>query len=195
MGANFALILFVFVGLATPGPNVIMLLSSGVRFGFSRSLPHVFGVAFGVGIIAGLTGFGVAAILLSVPALAWLFKILAAGWILFLAYRLLISANQPQKSSDAKPFSILQAVIFQWVNPKVWAVALAASAGYGQGLPLAQEALRLAIVFTSLNLFVCLFYAATGSWLRPLLMAPEIWKRFLLFMAGLMALSALLVFI
>lgn len=45
--------------------------------------------------------------------------------------------------STDKPFTFIQAILFQWVNPKVWAVA--ASAGYPLGLPPEQEALRLAI--------------------------------------------------
>ena len=43
---------FVLLGLFTPGPNVIMLTASGVRFGFVRTLPHLFGVVLGVGITA-----------------------------------------------------------------------------------------------------------------------------------------------
>jgi len=192
---ELALVIFVFAGLATPGPNVIMLLSSGVRFGFTRSLPHIFGVALGVGVIAGLAGLGVAAVLLNIPALALVFRILAAAWILWLAYQLMISANAPKDRSGAKPFTLLQAVLFQWVNPKVWAVALAAAAGFGGGAPLQTESLQLGMVFLTVNLFVCLFYAATGSWLRPLLASPQIWRRFLIVMAGLMALSAVLIFL
>lgn len=192
---DLSLALFVFVGLATPGPNVIMLLSSGVRFGFARTLPHVIGVALGVGIIAGFAGLGVAAVLLSIPALALAFKVLAAVWILFLAYRLLHSAKAPKDQSGAKPFTLFQAIIFQWVNPKIWAVALAAGAGYGGGMSIEMEAVRLALTFSALNLFVCLFYAATGNWLRPLLLAPHVWRSFLMLMAGLMALSAALIFL
>ncbi len=195
MNADLSLVLFVFAGLASPGPNVIMLLSSGVRFGFLRSLPHVFGVALGVGVIAALTGFGVAAVLLGIPALALAFKVLAALWILVLAFGLLRSAGKPAGSFDAQPFGWVQAIMFQWVNPKVWAVALAAGAGYGRGLPLQTEALRLALTFSGLNLFVCLFYAAAGNSLRPVLQTPNVWRKFLHLMAGLMALSALLIFL
>ena len=54
---------FVFFGLFSPGPNVILLTSSGARFGVRRTLPHLFGVVLGVGITAGLTGLGIAALL------------------------------------------------------------------------------------------------------------------------------------
>ena len=38
---------FCLVSSITPGPNNLMLLSSGARFGFVRTLPHLFGVAGG----------------------------------------------------------------------------------------------------------------------------------------------------
>ncbi|KEZ67281.1 lysine transporter LysE, partial [Pseudomonas syringae pv. syringae FF5] len=38
-----AFTLFAFVTSITPGPNNMMLLASGVNFGFSRTLPHMLG--------------------------------------------------------------------------------------------------------------------------------------------------------
>jgi threonine/homoserine/homoserine lactone efflux protein len=35
--------LFVLIGAITPGPVNIIATSSGVRFGFTRTLPHVLG--------------------------------------------------------------------------------------------------------------------------------------------------------
>ena len=43
----YALILFCFVSGVTPGPNNMMLMSSGVNFGFRRTLPHLIGVVLG----------------------------------------------------------------------------------------------------------------------------------------------------
>ena len=60
---------FVFAGLFSPGPNVILLTASGARFGFKPTIPHVLGVAAGVGIIAALTGLGVGALLSARPGL------------------------------------------------------------------------------------------------------------------------------
>ena len=43
----FALISYYFVMFATPGPNNAMLTASGIKFGFKRTLPHMFGIPFG----------------------------------------------------------------------------------------------------------------------------------------------------
>ena len=189
------LYMFVLVGLASPGPNIVMLLASGARFGFRRTLPHVFGIALGVAVTAGLTGLGLGALILRYPTVSFGLKILAAGWILYLGYRLYRSLNVPKSEARDRPFAMLEAVLFQWVNPKVWAVAMAAAAGYGLGQPPVQEGLRLALTFGSINLMVCLFYANAGNWLAKFFNTPVLWHRFMTVMAVLMALSGLAIFL
>ncbi|MEM7470351.1 MAG: LysE family translocator [Pseudomonadota bacterium] len=186
---------FVFAGLFSPGPNVILLTASGARFGIKSTLPHILGVAFGVGITSGLTGLGIGALLLAQPALTLIFKLIATAWILWMAWALLRSSHGPKAQGKDRPFTFLEAVLFQWVNPKVWAVALAASAAYGAGLPPMQEAIRLATAFSSLNLFVCFFWTSAGSALTYLLTTPRAWTIFTTLMAAALAASAILVFL
>lgn len=186
---------FVFLGLFSPGPNVILLTASGARFGFRATLPHVFGVALGVGITAGLTGLGIAALLLAQPALALALKIAAAFWIGWMALSLWRSSASGGSSAGARPFTMVEAILFQWVNPKVWAVALAAASGYAAGLPPVEEAQRLALTFSGLNLFVCLFWSWAGSLLALLLTTPLAWRIFSRVMATGLAASAVMVFL
>ncbi|SFO96063.1 LysE family translocator [Tranquillimonas alkanivorans] len=188
------LYLFVFLGLFSPGPNVILLTASGARFGLRRTVPHILGVAAGVGVTSGLTGLGIGALLLSLPALEWSLKLLAAGWIVWMAYTLATRATRPEAKGKDRPFSFVEAVLFQWVNPKVWAVALAAASGYSAGLDPAHEALRLASAFSGINLFVCLFWTTAGGLLAFLLTTPAAWVIFLRTMALALALSAGAVF-
>jgi threonine/homoserine/homoserine lactone efflux protein len=81
------------------------------------------------------------------------------------------------------------------VNPKVWAVALAASAGYSIDLNIWAEAARLFLGFSMINLFVCLFWTSAGHLLAGYLQNPVIWRTFMTIMATLMASSAALIFI
>ncbi|ARE40640.1 Transporter, LysE family [Rhodovulum sp. P5] len=189
------LYLFVFAGLFSPGPNVILLTASGARFGFRRTLPHAAGVVIGVGVTSGLTGLGIGALVLAQPALTVALRVLAAGWILWMAWKLLGAARQAKGQTGDRPFTFAQAVLFQWVNPKVWAVALAAAAGYGAGLGPWGEATRLATAFSGLNLFVCLFWAFAGSLLSVLLSSERAWRLFMGGMALALAASAGLVFL
>lgn len=186
---------FVFAGLFSPGPNVILLTASGARFGFRRTVPHILGVAVGVGITSGLTGLGLGTLLTARPGLEVLLKTLAATWILWMAWQLFTADRRPRAEERDRPFTFAEAVLFQWVNPKVWAIALAASSGYAIGLPPVQEALRLASAFSGINLFVCLFWTMAGTLLAYLLSNPLAWRVFMRIMAGLLALSALMVFL
>lgn len=189
------LYLFVFAGLFSPGPNVILLTASGARFGFRSTIPHILGVAAGVGVTSGLTGAGIGALLLSYPGLTLTLKIIAAAWILWMAWSLFTSTRAKKNNSRDRPFTFIEAVLFQWVNPKVWAVALAASSAYPAGLPPLQEAARLASAFSGLNLFVCVFWTAAGTVLALLLSSEKAWRIFMTFMAAALALSAVMVFL
>ncbi|WP_112321179.1 LysE family translocator [Oceanibium sediminis] len=186
---------FVFAGLFSPGPNVVMLIASGARFGFQPTLPHILGVAAGVGITAGLTGLGLAEVLNRLPGIRLVLQVIAAGWIFYLAWRLFRSSRMAEADPDARPFTFLQAVLFQWVNPKVWAIALAAATLFpGDGVPLSQGA-RLAVAFAGINLGVCLFWTFAGHSLTRFLTRPALWRGFMTVMAGALAASGLLVFL
>lgn len=187
---------FMFVGLFSPGPNVIMVTASGARFGFTRTLPFLLGVVLGVGIVGAVTALGVGALILANPTLGMVLRVLAAAWILYMAWNYYNATRRPATDrAQDRPFNLFQGVAFQAINPKVWAVAFAASAGYGAGLPPAMEALRLGTAFSSVNLFVCLFWAAAGAALTGLLQSPVRWAWFMRIMAALLALSAAMVFL
>ena len=186
---------FVFAGLFSPGPNVILLTASGARFGFRPTIPHVLGVAAGVGVIAALAGLGIGALLAARPEIAFVLKIAAAIWILWMAWKLWGATRAARADGRDRPWRFWEAVLFQWVNPKLWAVALAASTGFSIGLPPLEEALRLSSAFSGINLFVCLFWSFAGSLLSLLLARPPAWRVFMRVMAVLLALSAVMVFL
>lgn len=186
---------FVLLGLFSPGPNVILLTTSGARFGFRATLPHVAGVVLGVGIVAGMTGLGIGAILAAQPALLGLLKLAAAAWIGWMAVALWRSSARPREDARARPFTMVEAILFQWINPKLWAVALAAASGYAAGLGPWGEAQRLAIAFSGLNLFVCLFWSFAGALLALLLTTPMAWRIFARVMATGLGAAGVMVFL
>lgn len=191
-----ALLGFVFVGLFSPGPNVILLTTSAARFGLRRTLPHLIGVVLGVGVTAGATGFGIGAALQARPGLELTLKILAFAWILYLAWqiwRAMPVGNAPAPDKQ-RPFGLIEAVLFQWVNPKIWAIAIAAAAGFTAELNPTEAATILAASFSAINLFVCLFWTFAGSVLGQLLKTPNAWRWFSRSMALGLAASAVMVF-
>ncbi len=193
MAEYLPLIGFVFFGLFSPGPNVILITASGARFGFKRTIPHIIGVALGVGVIAFVTGIGIGALLTAMPALTLVLKIVASLWILWMAYNLW-NADPAKKTGRDRPFTFVEAVLFQWVNPKVWAVALSATAYVATLSPL-NQATALALTFSGINLGVCTFWGTAGSLLSYLLTNPTAWRVFMRTMAVALAGFSILLFL
>ena len=187
------LAIFLFIGLFTPGPNVIMLFSSGARFGFRATLPHLMGVVVGVGLLGFLIGIGIGGLIFALPALEWALKLIAFSWILWLAYGIWRSATRPMNDTDARPMRFWEAVLFQAVNPKFWTVALGGTAYLIGRAPL-EQAFLLGGMASAINLFVCLFWARFGQSLSFLMQdgAYRIW--FLRIMALLLACSGTMLF-
>lgn len=187
------LYIFVFFGLFSPGPNVILLTASGARFGLKATLPHIFGVALGVGITSAVTGLGLGVLLQTWPSLRWGLQIVSAAWILYLAWKLWTSSAQAQSSAD-RPFTMVQAILFQWVNPKVWAVSFAAMAYVPFTDPILAGA-SLSHAFSGINLFVCLFWVIMGNLLAFLLKTPIAFRWFLRCMALCLAMTVPFIFV
>lgn len=193
--ASIPLLAFTFAGLFSPGPNVVMLTASGARFGFRATIPHLLGVPVGVGIIAAVAGTGVGAVLEAAPTLTLAFKIVAACWILWLAWKTAKAGRAARSNDQGRPMTFVQAVVFQAINPKIWAVTLAASAAFTIGLSPVAEALRMFIMFAGVNLLVCTFWTAAGHGLRRLLASDKAWRIFMTAMAATMAATVTLIFV
>ena len=193
--ASWPLVIFVFAGLFSPGPNVVMLTASGARFGFRRTLPHLLGVPVGTTLLAALSGLGVGAALLAAPGLKIAFQLVAAAWILWLSWRMAQAGRAGRAADRGRPLTFVEAVAFQAVNPKVWAITLAASAGFGIGLSPLAEAARLGAAFGAINLGGCLFWTTVGHQLAPLLRGPRAWRGFMTAMALVMAATVVLIFL
>jgi threonine/homoserine/homoserine lactone efflux protein len=192
--ASLPLVVFAIAGLFSPGPNVVMLTASGARFGFRTTIPHLLGVPVGVGIIAAITGTGVGAALETAPNLTLGFKIAASLWILWLAWKTAQAGRTGRTDDRGRPMTFIEAVAFQAINPKIWAITLAASAGFTIGLDAAAEAMRMFAIFAGVNLFVCAFWTAAGHNLRRLLASEKAWRRFMNAMAIAMAATVILIF-
>src|SRR6186713_1126293 len=64
-----AFVIFATVMFFTPGPNNIMLLSSGLTYGFRRTLPHAAGITIGFAFMVGAVGLGLGTVFLAYPIL------------------------------------------------------------------------------------------------------------------------------
>lgn len=171
------LALFAFVSSITPGPNNIMLTSSGILFGFMRSIPHMLGITVGFGLLLALCAAGIGALLLALPALHLGLKAAGSAYLVYLAWKLRTLAWSGTDAGSARPMSFLGAALFQFANPKAWVMAVTGAAAF---LPLIEPAwLAIAvfcIVFCAVNLPCIATWAGTGAVLRRYLGQPR-WRR------------------
>jgi threonine/homoserine/homoserine lactone efflux protein len=186
-----ALILFALVMSGTPGPNNVMLMASGVNFGFRRTIPHMLGISMGVAALLLAVGFGLHEVLQRWPVIFTVIKYLGVAYLLWLAWA--IARSGPLKDNpdigSGRPLSLIQAAAFQWVNPKAWVMAVGAMATYTVEAHYALTVCIIAAVFA----VVC--GPATGTWtlfgvaLRRWLQDPKANRIFNLAMAALLVAS------
>ena len=82
MESLLPLAVYAFVASITPGPNNLMLTSSGVRFGFVRTVPHILGITFGFCALLAICAAGLGGLLLAVPGLQVGLKLFGSAYLL-----------------------------------------------------------------------------------------------------------------
>ncbi|KII76559.1 LysE family translocator [Vibrio renipiscarius] len=163
-----ALALFAFVSTFTPGPNNIMLMTSGANVGFNKSIPHMLGITIGFPAMVILVGFGLIAIFDQYPMIHHGLKVISLIYLAYLAWQIARSQPPKEKNTHYKPLSFWQAACFQWVNPKGWSMALTAVSVYnpsnsGLGLVI------IALVYALANVPSVSFWTLAGQKLQQLL--------------------------
>lgn len=170
-----ALVTFGFAMAFTPGPNNIMLAASSVNFGFSRTVPHISGVAIGFVVLTFACGVGLGLVFAAVPALQVALKVAGAAYLLWLAFKV-ATAHQDGRDDGkgpARPFTFWQAAAFQWVNPKGLVAALSAVALYIRPAHQAQDLAIMLVAFGVITAGSAITWAGFGVALRRLLQEPR----------------------
>ena len=183
------LTLFALVSSLTPGPNNTMLLTSGVNFGFRRTIPHALGVSIGFFVLVVCTGLGLGALFAAYPPLHVVLKVAGAVYLLYLAAKIARSSGMGGGKAGSKPFTFLQAAAFQWVNPKAWAMAIGGVATYAPRENYVVNVLLIAAIFAVINLPSVSLWAGLGVAMRRFLERPGVLKAFNWGMAALLVLS------
>lgn len=188
---------YIVVMSITPGPNNLMLLSSGVRFGAQRSVPHMLGISFGGAVMIVLTGLGLLEVFQRHPLLQQGVRWGGMLYLLWLAWQM-TRAPAPQEPEAAGEGAVTQlagplgfwgAAAFQWVNPKMWMMALGLLSAYlppGQGI---AAVVLVALVFGVTNLPCISVWAIAGQRLRHWLQHPARLQGFNWTMAAALVLS------
>jgi threonine/homoserine/homoserine lactone efflux protein len=187
-----ALIPFAIVTTVTPGPNNIMLAVSGVNFGVARTLPQMAAIELGVAMIDILCGLGLGTVFSLYPPARLGLQILGGAYTLWLAWKI-ASAGSLGGGNLPHPMRFAASFAFQWVNPKLWTMALTTMALYVRsGHTIADTALITAILAV-INIPAMLLWVGFGAGLRDMLQIPSRIRIFniamgLLLMASVLAL-------
>ena len=176
----------------TPGPNNLMLLSSGLTFGYKRTLGHILGVVMGFPIMVLAVGLGVGTVLEHYPIVYNVLKVLGLGYLLWMAWHIANTQGSihTEEHQHDKPFTFLQAALFQWVNPKAWIMAVTAISSYTtQNAEVYYQVGIIAFIYLAVGVFSTHSWALGGVLLHRWLESQRAIRTFNRMMALLIVVS------
>ncbi|WP_308367851.1 MULTISPECIES: LysE family translocator [unclassified Microbulbifer] len=183
------IVLFTFSTSITPGPNNLMIMSSGLNYGVSRSLPHVLGICLGFPAMIVAIGLGLGTLFSQFPLLHEVIRWVGIAYLLYLAW-VIASTREVGSADTQKPFTFFQAAAFQWVNPKGWIMAVGALAAFtSPNGEMWAEIARIALAFIAIGGPCIVVWLLFGVGLKRLLTEPKHLRRFNLTMGLLLAAS------
>ncbi len=191
-GAMFlSIISFAFATAMSPGPNNFMLLSSGLTFGYQKTMPHIMGVMVGFPIMVMAVGLGMGSVFELYPWLYDVLKVVGITYLLWMAWKIATS-NSTMSSDDEvkKPFTFVQAVLFQWVNPKAWVMVITAMGSFITSTQQAfLQVVIIALVYLCIGLLSTNFWALGGVYLQRFISNEKRVRVFNVLMALLIVFS------
>ncbi|WP_319244328.1 LysE family translocator [uncultured Propionivibrio sp.] len=190
MLTDLPLMTYVATMSVTPGPNNLMLAASGVNFGLRRTVPMMLGITVGHAFLVGLVAALMAWAMVWLAALRPLLVLGGCGYLSWLAWRQ-ARAARPGAGAAPRPLGFVGAALFQWVNPKVWVMALNMAVLFLPQERSVGTILSLMVTCVLINLPCIAVWAVAGDRLRDALHAPRALRCFNLAMAALLAGTAL----
>lgn len=162
---------FAFISAATPGPNNLLLVSSGALFGWRRTLPLLAGILLGFAILMSSAVFGLGTVVGKWPWLVTIVRVLGAAWLVWLSMRFFAAATKtPGADTSAehapisRPLRFIEGVMFQWINPKALVLALSSAGAYIAIAELAWQRVAIIVsVFFVAGLVSCSTWMIAGD--------------------------------
>jgi threonine/homoserine/homoserine lactone efflux protein len=190
-----AFFIFAAVMYLTPGPNNIMVLSSGLTYGFRPTLPHIAGITIGCAFMVGAVGLGLGTIFVAYPVLQTVLKYAGAAYLIYLAAAIAISEPvMPGQDNGRGPMSFWAAVLFQWVNVKGWVMVIGTITAYAGIASFPWNIATQVVICLLLGVAATSVWTLSGSSLRSLLTSRKAVRAFNIVMAALLLASLYPVF-
>jgi threonine/homoserine/homoserine lactone efflux protein len=190
-----AFVIFAIVMFFTPGPNNVMLLSSGLTYGFRRTLPHVAGITIGFAFMIGAVGLGLGTIFITYPVLQTILKYAGVAYLVYLAAAIAMSGPvTPGQDNRRGPMTFWGAAMFQWINVKGWVMVIGTITAYAGIASFPWNITIQVMLSLLLGAVSCSVWALFGSALRPVLTSRRLVRAFNIVMALLLLASLYPVF-
>lgn len=185
------LTLFALSMCATPGPNNMMLTASGANFGFNRTIPHIQGIEVGLVGMFILSGFGLGLLFQALPTVQKLLKVASIFYLFYLSWKIATSAPKSAESGTVgKPLNLMQAALFQMVNPKVMVMAISAMSTFSiSGEEYSASVIRIVVVFGLVCIPAISVWAGFGTLIGSFLKGAKSLRTFNILMGSLTASS------
>lgn len=196
LGLFLSMLGFLWVAAITPGPNNMLLTTSGANFGFTRSLWLMIGIMLGMQSILLLVAFGVGGLILLYPSLHLILKVLGSLYLLWLAWKVATAAYEKLETdvAPAKPIRLYQGWLLQFLNPKAWLMALGAVASFSlAGDKYNHSILAIAFGILVVNIVAGVIWLGFGTVIGRLLRSKKAWIIFNVSMGVLTAACVLLI--
>ncbi len=184
-----ALIALAVATLFTPGPNNAMLAASGANFGFRRTVPHLLGVATGFPLMLLIVGLLLGGLFQTSAVLREILRWGGAALLLWIAWKVASSGGIGSKKASGRPMTFVEAVGFQWVNPKAWSMAVAATSQFILPAAPVTTAAIVTAAFLTLGLGSATTWTYAGQAIGRWLTTARRLRAFNLVMAALIVLS------
>ncbi len=191
---NYLLALLTFCAVAsiTPGPNNLMIMSSGLNFGLRASMPHLLGINLGFCLMVLLVGLGLSSVFSTLPQLHQVIKVAGLLYLLWLAWKIAATRKTDVAQGRVKALTFWQAAAFQWVNAKAWVMITGAVTAFTTvGGELTAQVWLITAIFLLVGLPSTACWLLGGHLLAPLLQSDRASRRFNQLMGALLALSTL----
>ncbi len=185
-----ALYSFALISSITPGPNNIMLAVSGVNFGVRRTLPQMAGISSGLLLILIVTGLGLGTVFSYYPAVRQVMQGLGILYTLWLSWKI-ASAGSLGGGDMPHPMRYGAAFAFQWINAKLWLMAITLAALYVRPGHTVTDTVLETCILATINVPVMFLWAGFGAGLRDLRKVPSRVRIFNILMGLLLAASVL----
>lgn len=188
------LMTYSFVMSSTPGPNNLMLTTSGANFGYRRTVPHILGIAAGHGPQIFVCCLGLGTLFVAFPVLHQILHYVGAAYLVYLAWKLAGSAIG--RTDMQRPLSFWQALAFQAVNPKSWVKSITVATVFmPPGMAVLPAAALVSVIAIAIGVPCVSMWALFGVAIRRLLTDPKRQRAFNAIMAASLVVLAIMLVI